>query len=154
MEMRRKDRLLTDAEAVQLLQDAEYGIFSTVSEDGMPYGLPMSFAYEDGVIYMHGAKAEGQKIVNVKHCDKASFTVVSNTELLPASFATKYMSAIAFGTVSIVEDDEKRKGLEAFLRKYSSAYMEKGMKYIENAIDKVYVLKLEVKELSGKGRKK
>lgn len=130
-------------------------MFATINEDGTPYGLPMSFAYEEGIIYMHGAKAEGQRITNVKNRAKASFTVIANTELLPESFATRYMSAIAFGNASVVEsDEEKRKGLEALIRKYSSAYLEKGMKYIDAAIDQVYVIKLEVNELTGKGRKK
>lgn len=155
MEMRRKDRKLSEEETVQLLKECEYGVLSTMSEDGTPYGLPISFAYKDGVIYMHGARAEGHKIVNIKDCARASFTVVDHTEVLPQSFATKYMSAIAFGNVSIVENEvEMRKGMEAILHKYSSDFLESGMKYIDKAIDKIYVLKFEIDELSGKGRKK
>ena len=117
MEMRRKDRALTEEETYQLLKECEYGVLSTISEDGMPYGLPISFALVDNVIYMHGAKAEGHKILNIKHCNKATFTVVDNVELLPQSFATKYMSAIAFGKVTIVDDEgEKRKGIESILK--------------------------------------
>lgn len=153
MEMRRKDRKLSNLETIEILEKGEYGIFSTVGEDGMPYGVPMSYAYADGAIYMHSAYAEGYKILNIKHNPKASFTVVASTELLPESFATRYMSAIAFGQVELVSGEEKKKGLLELVKKYSPDFMEKGLRYIDSAIDHVYVIKLAVEEVSGKGRK-
>lgn len=154
MEMRRKDRQLAREEGIQLLQDAEYGVLSTANSEGVPYGVPMSYAYIDHAVYMHCAKAEGQKIVNIKGNNKASFTVVQNTEVLPEQFSTRYMSAIATGTVSLVEqEEEKKKALIAILEKYSPAFMEKGIKYMNSALDKVYIIKVDVEELTAKGRK-
>ena len=43
--------------------------------------------------------------------------------------------------------------IEAILRKYSSEHMEKGMKYIEGAIRKIYILRLDIREITGKARK-
>lgn len=155
MEMRRKDRALDIEETMQLLEKTEYGVLSTVGEDGVPYGVPLNYALVRQSIYFHGANAEGHKIQNIKNSGKASFTVIDHTEVNPAKFSTKYMSAIAFGTIQIVESDaEKRKGLEAIIRKYSSDYMESGMKYIDQAINNVVVLKLEITEVTGKGKKK
>lgn len=66
----------------------------------------------------------------------------------------KHMSGIAYGTIGIVQDEaEKQKGIEAILYKYSPDYIEKGKEYINHAIDKIYVLKLENKGMTGKGRK-
>lgn len=60
-----------------------------------------------------------------------------------------------FGTIAIIEDGaEKQKGIEAILRKYSPEYIEKGLKYIEGAIHKIYVLRLEIRQSTGKARKK
>lgn len=74
---------------------------------------------------------------------------------MPEKFATKYWSANIFGTVAIIEEGpEKQKGIEAILRKYSPQYEEKGLKYIEGAIHKIYVLRLEIREATGKARKK
>lgn len=156
-EMRRKDRLLPYDETVEILRKGEYGVLATVCEDGMPYSIPISYAYdEDGnVIYMHCSNEGGQKIDNIRNSGKACLTVVLNTELMPDKFATKYWSANALGVVRIVDDaGEKRRGIEAILRKYAAAFEEKGMAYIDGAIDRIYVLALEVEQLSGKARKK
>ena len=64
------------------------------------------------------------------------------------------MSGIAYGKIEIISDDtEKQKGIEAILQKYSSDHIENGMKYIASALDKIYVLKLEIVKITGKERK-
>ena len=46
-ELRRKDRAITKEEAITLLNKGEYGILSTVSENGNPYGIPLSYCFID-----------------------------------------------------------------------------------------------------------
>lgn len=153
--MRRSDRQLTEQNAYDILEKCEYGILSTVSNTGTPYGIPISYAYKNGVIYMHCAAAEGLKISNLRSNPNASFTVVGNTKLLPDKFGTLYKSVICFGKVRIIEDnEEKREGIEAILKKYSSDFIENGMKYIDSSIDRVFILKFMIAEISGKGRSK
>lgn len=152
--MRRADRQLTNEETMRLFQEAEYGVLSVMDGSGMPYGVPMSFALCDHAIYFHCSAAGGKKIESIQHRPNASFTVVDHTQLLPQQFGTLYMSGIAYGTIQIVQEEaEKRKGIEAILYKYAPDYMEKGMKYMDSAFDKIYVLKLEIKRMTGKGRK-
>lgn len=154
MEMRRSDRRLSEEEALQILKNGEYGVLSTVSEDGMPYGTPISYAYENGKIYMHCTNAGGHKLSNIKKNNKASFTVVGSTELLPDRFGTKYLSVIAFGRITILEDDEgKKDAVLAILKKYSADHMQAGIKYMNAEISKINILVLEITEVSGKGRK-
>ena len=152
--MRRVDRKLTDEETIRLFQEAEYGVLSVMDENNMPYGVPMSFTLCENAFYFHCSAAGGKKISCMEHCQNASFTVIDHTQLLPQQFATLYMSGIAYGTIGIVQDEaEKRKGIEAILHKYSPDYIEKGMDYIDHAIDKIYVLKFEIQKMTGKGRK-
>ena len=156
-EMRRQDRKLDSEEILEILNTGEYGVLSTVTDDGKPYSIPLSYALdeESQVIYMHCSAEGGQKIDNLRLHPDACFTVVSRAELLPDKFATKYWSANVFGTIAIIEDGaEKQKGIEAILRKYSPEYIEKGLKYIEGAIHKIYVLRLEIRQSTGKARKK
>ncbi|MDO5292056.1 MAG: pyridoxamine 5'-phosphate oxidase family protein [bacterium] len=154
IEMRRKDRQLTEEETIQLLEATEYGILSTVSEDGTPYGVPISFAFKDHCIYMHGAKAEGHKLRNVASNAEGCFTVVDHVQALPEKFSTQYMSAIAFGKLQVVtEEKEKHGALEALIQKYSPDFYESGLAYIERAAANTTVIKLEVSHMTGKGRK-
>ena len=154
MEMLRKDRMLNQGETIDILNGSEYGILSTVGKDNAPYGVPLNFAYVEGVIYFHCAKANGYKIINIINNSNVCFTVVDDVCLQPEILSTKYKSAILFGKISIVEDiEEKKKGLEALIKKLSPEYMEVGMKCIDKNTDKTYILKMEVAEMTGKGKK-
>lgn len=151
--MRRADRQLTEEETLSLFQEAEYGVLS-MTDENRPYGVPMSFALCEKALYFHCSAAGGKRISCIRHNPKACFTVIGHTKLLPRHFATLYKSGIAYGTIQILtEESEKRKGIESILRKYSPDYLEKGMKYIDAAFDKISVLKLDIEELTGKGRK-
>ena len=64
-EIRRKDRILSEEEMFRILEEAPYGVLSTVGEDGIPYGVPISFVYKEGAIFFHAA-VEGHKLDNIK----------------------------------------------------------------------------------------
>lgn len=151
-EMRRKDRAVTEAEAAALLDIAEYGVLSTVGEDGRPYGVPLNYCVIDRCIYFHCA-LEGQKVDNIKHNKWVSFCAVGRTKVLPDKFATNYESVIASGEISEVFDREKQKGLEGLLHKYSSGFFEKGQKYIDGLGEKTRVFRITVDSLCGKARR-
>ncbi|TCO69245.1 pyridoxamine 5'-phosphate oxidase family protein [Marinisporobacter balticus] len=105
-EMRRKDRLLDNDEIHKILEDNTYGILGTVSEDGYPYGVPISYVFYNKAIYMHGA-TKGHKWDNISFNNKVTFTVVGKTELLPDQFSTSFESVIAFGRAVEVSNEEK-----------------------------------------------
>lgn len=150
-EMRRKERQLTEADAVAILEKGEYGILSTVSENGYPYGVPVSYAYRDGVIYFHCAKNAGQKAANLSASPKICFTVVGSTELLPDKFSTLYESVIAFGAAK--EAENPKEGLMLLIEKYSSGYMEEGRAYIERSSNRTAIYELHIEHMTAKGRR-
>lgn len=150
-ELRRKDRAITEEEAMNLLETAEYGVLSTVSADGKPYGVPLNFCMVKGCIYFHCA-SEGQKIENIRRTASVSFCTVGKTEVLPDKFGTTYESVIVAGEVEEVFDLDKQKALEGLLHKYSSEFIEQGKKYIAAMKEKTRVFKITIKRLSGKAR--
>jgi nitroimidazol reductase NimA-like FMN-containing flavoprotein (pyridoxamine 5'-phosphate oxidase superfamily) len=150
--MRRADRALTDEQAIEILQKGEYGILSTVSEDGQPYGVPVSFIYVDNALYFHCA-VEGHKLENLTFNPRVSFCVVGATEVLPDKFATRYESAIVFGKTCELTGDEKHVALTNVLKKYSAGFMDKGERYINSDIGKARVFKIEIESMSGKARR-
>jgi nitroimidazol reductase NimA-like FMN-containing flavoprotein (pyridoxamine 5'-phosphate oxidase superfamily) len=150
--IRRIDRAIPESEAREILQKGEYGILSTVSIDGQPYGVPLSFSYTGDAIYFHCA-LEGQMVGNVKDNNSISFCVVGKTEVLPDKFATKYESVIVHGKVSEVTGDEKQKGLVELLKKYSPGFIKEGLQYINNTGRKTRVYKIMIESMTGKSRK-
>lgn len=151
--MRRADRAIPDSEAQHLLRVGEYGVLSTVSADGQPYGVPVSFAYTGEAIYFHCA-LEGHKLENLSGNNKVSFCVVGKTQVLPDKFATNYESVIVFGQALEVTGEEKQAGLIELLKKYSPGYMEKGERYIKGDGDKAKVYKIVIESMTGKARRK
>lgn len=150
-EMRLKKRLLEDDEARRILSQGEYGILSTVDADGCPYGVPVSYACADNIIYFHCAKGVGHKVENMEHSQKVCFTVVGPTEVLPAKFTTKYESAIAFGTVRKAEDVFR--GLRLLQEKYSPGFPEEGRAYAEKDMDTVAVYEIQIEHVTAKGNR-
>jgi uncharacterized protein len=151
--MRRDDRAIPDDEAQHILQAGEYGVLSTVSADGQPYGVPVSYAYTGEAIYFHCA-VEGHKLDNLRDNNRVSFCVVGQTQVLPDKFATNYESVIVFGTAHEVVDEEKHAGLVEILKKYSPDFLEKGERYINGDGPKARVYKIVIESMTGKARRK
>lgn len=152
-ELRRQDCRMEEESIESALLKAEYGTLSTVDREGNPYGVPLSYVYDekDHAIYFHCAR-EGHKLENLAANNKASFSIVSEAQTLPNHFSVKYRSVITFGRVSEVDGEEKRQALIAFLSKYSGEFMEKGLKYLEADELNCRVLKLDIKYSTGKVR--
>jgi hypothetical protein len=150
--MRRKDRLITDAETFSILQKGEYGILSTLSADFAPYGVPVNYCLINECIFFHCA-LEGMKIDNINNNPNVSFCVIGSTEVLPEKFGTKYESCIVKGVASESFGDEKQLALEGIIQKYSESFFSEGLKYIEKLKDKTRVFKISVESISGKARK-
>lgn len=117
--MRRADRALSREEARCILEKGEYGFMSTIGQDGFPYGVPLSYVVEGDWIYFHCA-LEGRKIRNITQCPKVCFTVVGTVQAVyDKGFSTLYESAMVFGAVQRVDDEqEKHRILFALAEKY------------------------------------
>jgi len=147
--MRRKDKEIGTDEAINFLTVCEYGVLSTVGNDGQPYGVPLNYAYKDNCIYFHCALT-GHKIYNIDNNPKVSFCAVGDTKVLPSEFSTNYVSEVAFGVASEIQGTERYNALVLLLEKFSPDFLEEGKKYIEK-LDKVTkVIKIEIQHISGK----
>ena len=151
-EVRRSVWKTSDSEANDILMAGQYGILSTVGEDGYAYGVPLSYVYTNNAIYFHSA-LEGHKLENLRYNEKASFCVVGQREIVPEKFTTKYESVIVFGRVVEVVDQEKEDAFKALIRKYSSDFMEEGMAVIKRSAHNTKTMKLCIEHMSGKAKK-
>ena len=152
--MRRKDRELTEAEAYSILGEGGDGVLATWGEDGYPYAVPMNHVLADGAVYLHCA-GKGHKLDNLDHCDKVSYCVVAEREVVPADLSTNYRSAVVFGrAVRVEEPGEKRRGLMALLTRFAPDHMELGLAELEQDFDRTTVLRIDIHRITGKARKR
>ncbi|WP_186431082.1 pyridoxamine 5'-phosphate oxidase family protein [Clostridium sp. BSD9I1] len=151
-EIRRKDRGIDTTDAIEILRKGEYGILSTVNEEGYAYGVPLSYVYINDAIYFHCA-VTGHKLDNIKNNSKTSFCVVGKTQPIAEKFTTNYESAIVFGKAEEVYNDEKYNALVGILDKYSKGYMELGIEHIKGANNRVKVIKISIENVTGKARR-
>lgn len=151
MKMRREEKAMEESAMERVLKETDYGVLATVGQDGVPYGVPMNYVYEAGKLYFHGTTAMGHRNQNLAYQNKVCFTVVCNNEVMADSFNTRFESVILTGTIKELQQG-REEALEKFLKKYSAGYMEKGMKYIASAIDKVMVYEMTVEDMTGKAK--
>ncbi len=149
--MRKSEREIDSQRAEDILNRGEYGVLSLMTEEGYPYGVPISYAMEGNFLYFHCA-GEGQKIDAIVQNPSVCFTVVGTTEVLPEGFSTKYESVVVFGHADFVEGDEKRKGLELLIKKYSPQFIKEGFEYINRKFERTTVIRIKIKKISGKAR--
>lgn len=150
--MRRNDRALSQEEAMDVLQKAEYGVLSIASPEGEPYGVPLNYCVISGAVYFHCA-SEGRKLDMLSRNNSVSFCAVGRTNVLPEEFAMKFESAIVSGKAEEVTGDEKQGALEGMIRKYSSPFFNKGLEYIRTNIERTRVYKIVIHSVTGKSRK-
>lgn len=150
-EMRRKDRQTNDEVVLEILENGEYGVLSLTGENGYPYGIPVNYAYQNGAIFFHSAKI-GHKLDAIKKDNRASFCVVTDSEIIPQDFTANFKSVIAFGTASNIEGDEKEMALMLLIKKYSSGFMEEGREYVKKEASGTAIIKISIEHVTGKGR--
>ena len=149
--MRRFKQQITEEECREVLRNAKRGVLSLLGEDGYPYGLPINHWYceEDGKLYFHGAKA-GHKLEAIRKCDKASFCAYDEGYRKEGEWALNIKSVIAFGRISLVENEAlSRKICTHLVGKFTDdkEYLEKELKH---ALPRVQCLEMSIEHMTGK----
>ena len=117
--MRRKKQLLSQEETAAVLARGSSGVLALAGENGYPYAVPLSYVYDGGRLYFHCARS-GHKLDAIRRCEKASFCVIDQDQIVPEEYTSYFRSVIAFGRVRILEDEgEKRAAIEKLALKYA-----------------------------------
>jgi len=152
-DIRRKDRILDNKTAMNLLETGEYGFLAICGKNGYGYGIPLNFALDGKNIYFHCAM-EGFKLDSIRKNNRVSFCVTGRTKVLPAQFSTIYESVLVFGRISDhLPEDERRKALNLLVAKYSPGFVDVSKEYISKSFHKTNILRLDIEYLSGKSKK-
>ena len=107
-DVRRRDRLLSEQRATELIRIAEYGVLSMIDEDGQPYAIPVNHVWDgEDSLYIHCAP-EGKKLRAIAKNPKVCLCIVGDVNLLPSKFTTEYESVVIRGLARIGLDEEER----------------------------------------------
>ena len=153
-EMRRKNQALSREETEAVLRRGTSGVLAVAGDGGYPYAVPLSYAYAEGKLYFHCARA-GHKLDAVRREPKASFCVIDQDQVVPEEYTTYFRSAIAFGTVRELADEaEKRQAIELLALKYAPEDSPEGR---QRAIDREWkplcMLEMTLDHVTGKEAK-
>lgn len=121
-----KTLTITDpAQIEEIIRKCPYCTVGITDTQGNPYVIPMNFAYEDGVVYLHSGP-EGSKVKMLERNPQVCINFCEGHELVymnqqvACSYSMKSRSVICRGTVRFVEDpEEKRRILDKLMKKYT-----------------------------------
>ena len=151
--MRRFKQKLNKEEIEEILQRNTAGTLALLGDDGYPYSVPISYVYQNGVLYFHSAKT-GHKIDAIRNCNKASFSVIDQDVIIKERFTTHFRSVLAFGRISILENPEE---IDTCMRAIGTKYGNGDSNALNQEIYKtasaVSALKMEIAYITGKQAK-
>lgn len=121
-----------------------------LSDDGVPYVVPMNFGYEDNTLFFHAAP-QGRKLDILRKNNQVCFEFDTDVEIITAEdsfgWGARYSSVIGFGTATFVDDPaEKRKAYDALMRHYAG----KTFSYADACVDCSVIIKVDIGSMTGK----
>jgi nitroimidazol reductase NimA-like FMN-containing flavoprotein (pyridoxamine 5'-phosphate oxidase superfamily) len=153
-EVRRQDRQLSEQEAWEVLKKGQWGVLSTVGEDGLPYGVPLSYALRDGKIYFHCAVA-GRKLRNIAANPQVTFTVVAEHRPVfqQGHFSATYKSAVGQGQAVLLTDQAaRRQAFYALIEDLVPEHLDKAGDYIAKLDQITAAVEITLDVVTGKAR--
>ena len=151
--MRKAKREIRDPNAVREIMEKAAVCRIGLSDDGMPYVVPMNFGLGENCLYLHCA-AEGRKLDIIRRNNRVCFEMDLLREVVrgesACSFSARYESVIGFGRAAIVEEAaEKRAALDRIMEHYG----EQGpFTYQDDILAKTTVIRIVIESLTAKRR--
>ena len=155
--MRRKDRQITEIEAIRAILDKAKVLHLAMIDGARPYVVPLHYGYtlENGVLtlYLHSAK-EGRKLDVLQKNGRVAFVLETDVSLvsggdLPCKYGAAYASVMGEGRATILTDPvEKTDALTMLMKTQTGRNF-----YITEAMtDTVAVLRIDVEAFTAKAR--
>ena len=150
--MRRKEKEITDKKAIESIMKKATVCRIALSDDNIPYVIPVIFGYRDNALYFHSAP-EGKKIDILKRNNNVCFEMDTGVEIkkepkTPCSGTVIYNSVVGFGKAIFIEDPrKKREALDTIVQHYIPG---KSFEYSEDLYNKMIVIKIEISSVTGK----
>jgi uncharacterized protein len=152
--MRRKDRQINEASVLEEIISKSDVCRVAFADQNVPYIVTMNFGYSGGdhpCFYFHCAN-EGKKIDMIRKNNYVCFTLDTDHEMYEGEngcdWGMKFSSIVGYGRIFIIEERESKiSGLNCIMSHYSDI---SGFTYDESILGNTTILRLEVREMTGK----
>lgn len=149
--MRKKEKEIRDEDTIQYVIKRATVCRIGLSENKVPYIVPMNFGYKDNCLYFHSAR-EGKKIDMIRRNNNVCFEFDVDNEIVkgedPCGWSMNYYSIIGFGKAYLLEGfEEKRRALDTIMEHYSG---KSSFEYPEEAVNNAAIIKVEIESMTGK----
>ena len=144
---------ITDpAKIEEIIRKCPYCSVGITDLEGNPYVVPMNFAYQDGIIYLHSGP-HGSKLKMLMHNPRVCITFCEGHELvyqhekIACSYSMKSRSVMCRGDVRFIEDmEEKRQVLDCIMKQYT----DNECGYADPSVLNVAIWEVKVEKMSCK----
>jgi nitroimidazol reductase NimA-like FMN-containing flavoprotein (pyridoxamine 5'-phosphate oxidase superfamily) len=148
--MRRKTRELIDPESIDALLRSEKIMHLAMSQNDIPFLVPVYFAWDGVALYFHSAHA-GSKIEILKLNPEVCFEISSVRGFIAAEeacdFEAHHCTAIGFGRAAFIEDElEKIRALNLIVAHFTKMPFE----YPKENLAKTLVIRIDVHSIKCK----
>jgi nitroimidazol reductase NimA-like FMN-containing flavoprotein (pyridoxamine 5'-phosphate oxidase superfamily) len=154
-QLRRSDKLMDEARALETLARGFCGRLATVGADGWPYCVPLLYVWADGEVLVHNAGGRGHLRTNVDHDQRVCFEVDEPGEVFDygrfeCDSSVAYRSVIVFGTVRVIDDvSAKERFFDALLAKYGKPDSGRPKGFYPR-LDQITLYAIAVERITGK----
>ncbi|MDP4094705.1 MAG: pyridoxamine 5'-phosphate oxidase family protein [Bacillota bacterium] len=149
--MRKADKEIKELTEIEAILNRADVCRLALCNDGVPYIIPMNFAYNSGSLYVHCAR-QGKKLDIIRQNNNVCFEADEAVEIVKADSACNwgayYRSVVGLGKISFIDSDEDiRKALDLIMLKYSGTDKHE---YSRSSLDRIFVLRIDITEMTGK----
>ncbi len=151
--MRRKEREMPEAFALEVVDKCMYATLATAGTDGQPYCVPVSVVRDGRVVYIHCAM-QGRKTDNMRDSPKVCISCVGDVHLVEDKFTVEYESAVIFGRAEeVTADEEKTQALKLICERFAPSQMQAFDQAVQRSLHRTAVWKVQATEVTGKRKK-
>ena len=155
--MRRKDRQITDLEAIRAILDKAKVLHLAMIDGDRPYVVPLNYGYTlaDGrlTLYLHSAR-EGRKLDVLRQNDRVAFVLETNVSQvsggdIPCKYGEAYASVMGEGRAVLLTDSAEKMAALSILMKTQTG---REFAFTPAMAESVAVLRVNVDSFSAKAR--
>lgn len=149
-EMRRDDREITDITEIDEILRTSRVMYIALADDGMPFMVPVFYAWDGSALYFHSAKA-GAKIDIINKNNNLCFAISTDHGVIESdvicNFEARHRTVIGFGKAVFIEQEQPK---IAALNLIVARFSDQAWHYPAENLRATRVLRIDITSMKGK----